>query len=114
MKPEDILKLIDAGYTKDEINAMNQPEEPAPEPEPEEPAPAPEPVEQISESDSVQQIRDELANTRQQLADLVRQMQKNNLATASVNILPQNDLETKTDAAMAELIRPHIEKRSDL
>ena len=45
MKYEDIIKLIDAGYSRDEILKMNDPapepeSEPEPEPEPE-PAPAP-------------------------------------------------------------------------
>ena len=40
MKLEDIIKLIDAGYTKEDIQAMN-----APDPEPElAPAPAPDPA----------------------------------------------------------------------
>ena len=45
-----------------------------------------------------------------QINDLVKQMQQNNLRTASVNILPEADLEKKTDEAMAELIRPTINK----
>ncbi len=42
MKIEDLIKLIDAGYTKEDIEKMNAP---APETTPEpEPAPAPEPA----------------------------------------------------------------------
>ena len=45
MKYEEIIKLLDAGYTREEILQMDEHEpEPAPEPEPEpEPAPAPAP-----------------------------------------------------------------------
>ena len=112
MKPEEILKLIDAGYTKEEIQAMTQPEEP--EPTPEEPEPTPEqPAEQPAEQNELAEVRQELKTTQQQLADLVKQMQRNNLATASVNILPENDLDKKTDEAMAELIRPKIERKGD-
>lgn len=41
MKPEDILTLLQAGYTKAEIDAMSAPA-PAPDPEPA-PAPTPDP-----------------------------------------------------------------------
>lgn len=115
MKPEEILKLIDAGYTKEEIQAMTQPEEPAPEEvKPEEPTPEEtQPEENPAEQNELAEVRQELKTTQQQLADLVKQMQRNNLATASVNILPENDLDKKTDEAMAELIRPKIERKGD-
>lgn len=44
MKLEEIIKLLDAGYTKAEIEQMNTPD-PAPEPAPE-PAPDPAPKEE--------------------------------------------------------------------
>ena len=116
MKPDEILKLIDAGYTKEEIQAMDQPEEPIPEePQQEEPIPEPHDIDQqpARDSQALDEVRQELKTTQQQLADLVKQMQRNNLATASVNILPENDLDKKTDEAMAELIRPKIERKGD-
>lgn len=116
MTTSEIIKLLDAGYTKDEISAMdNQEQLPAEQPET---APAEQPEEQpeapAENTDSVNAevsaLKDELSNTRQQLAQLVKQMQSSNLKTASVNILPEADLERKTDEAMAELIRPSYEK----
>lgn len=116
MTATEILKLLDAGYTKDEISAMDSQEQlPAEQPET---APAEQPAEQpeapAENTDSVNAevsaLKDELSNTRQQLAQLVKQMQSSNLKTASVNILPEADLERKTDEAMAELIRPSYEK----
>lgn len=116
MTANEILKLLDAGYTKDEISAMdNQEQLPAEQPES---APAEQPEEQpeaqANNTDSVNAevsaLKDELSNTRQQLDQLVKQMQSNNLKTASVNILPEADLDKKTDEAMAELIRPSYEK----
>lgn len=62
MNVEQIIKLLDAGYTKEDIEKMNQPAqdpEPAPEEKPEqaqpEPAPAPEtkPEEKKTESEPV-------------------------------------------------------------
>lgn len=42
MKYNEIIKLLDAGYSREEILAMK--EEPVPAPDPTEPEPAPEPV----------------------------------------------------------------------
>lgn len=130
MTTSEIIKLLDAGYTKDEISALlvnqelipvdPQPEQPA-DPQPEQPGeqqPEPEqPEEPADNTDSVKAevsaLRDELSNTQKQLARLVKQMQSNNLKTASVNILPDSDLEKKTDEAMAELIRPSYERREN-
>lgn len=113
MKPDDILKLINAGYTKEEIQAM-EPNEPQSKEEPEQPKEEPEqPQEPVPEITDLDEVRAELKTTQEQLASLVRQMQQNNLATASVNILPQNDLDKRTDEAMAELIRPKIERKGD-
>lgn len=120
MTANEILKLLDAGYTKDEISAMlvNQEQLPAEQPA----APGEQPAEQPEEqpeapaenNDSVNAevsaLREELSSTRKQLNQLVKQMQSSNLKTASVNILPEADLERKTDEAMAELIRPSYEK----
>ena len=119
MTTSEIIKLLDAGYTKDEISAMDNHEQlPADQQEPE---PAQQPEEQpeapAENNDSVNAevsaLKDEISNTRQQLAQLVKQMQASNLKTASVNILPEADLERKTDEAMAELIRPSYERREN-
>ena len=84
----DILILLKAGYTKDEIDAMDQPEQaaeqetqqaaPAPEAPAEEQAPAeqPTPAEQPA-ADPTQQIL-------QQLTELVRSMQAQNLGAAEI------------------------------
>ena len=109
MNSAEILKLIEAGYTKADIDAMNrapeaEPEE-TPEAEPEqEPQPEPEPA-----SNELAEVKEQLKETQTQLQDLIRQMQRNNLKTASVNIRPEDDLMKRTDEAMAELSRPKFE-----
>ena len=115
MTAENILKLIEAGYTKEEISAMDmQPAEepkPAEDPKPaEEPKPAedPKPTEEPADNSALAAVQQELTETRQQLNNLIKQMQQNNLKTASVQTIPDKDLEKKTDEAMAELIRPTI------
>ena len=109
MNSAEILKLIEAGYTKADIDAMNQ--EPAADPEQEEipeaepeQEPQPEPA-----STELAEVKEQLQETQKQLQDLIRQMQRNNLKTASVNIRPEDDLMKRTDEAMAELIRPKFE-----
>lgn len=109
MNSAEILKLIEAGYTKADIDAMNQ--EPAADPEPEEtpetePAPEPQPEPAGNE---LAEVKEQLQETQKQLQDLIRQMQRNNLKTASVDIRPEDDLMKRTDEAMAELIRPKFE-----
>ena len=44
MKYEEIIKLLDAGYSRDEILAMKEEPAPAPDPKEPEPEPAPEPA----------------------------------------------------------------------
>lgn len=44
MKYEEIIKLLDAGYSREEILAMKEEPAPAPDPIEPEPAPAPEPA----------------------------------------------------------------------
>lgn len=109
MNSTEILKLIEAGYTKADIDAMNQ--EPAVDPEPEE-TPEAEPEQEPQHepaSNELTEVKEQLQETQKQLQDLIRQMQRNNLKTASVNIRPEDDLMKRTDEAMAELIRPKFE-----
>lgn len=77
MKYEDLMKLVNAGFTKAEIQAMVSAEQPAPEPapapEPEpEPEPAPAPAPEANYNQAIQQLTDQVS----QLTNLV---QKSNL-----------------------------------
>lgn len=110
MKAEEILKLIDAGFTKEEITAMTAEPEEQEQPEPEQPEqeqPEPEQPKQTEPDERDARIE----QMQNQINNLIKQMQKNNLKSASVNILPDDDLEKKTDEAMAELIRPKIKEK---
>ena len=109
MTAQEILTLVNAGYTKEEIESWNQEPQPTPEPLPNpEPQPNPEPNPEPQPNPEIDALKQELTNTQKQLQDLVKQMQANNRNTASVNITPADDLQKKTDEAMAELIRPAI------
>lgn len=116
MTTDQIFKLIDAGYTKEEIEKMTMPdpEQPAPDPAPaEEPAekptgdPEPQPV---PENKEIEKLTNTVKTLEDRIADMVRQMQSNNLGNASFDISPDKELEKRTDSAMAELIRPTIKK----
>ena len=116
---DQIMELVTTGktmLTSDQLNGQpaedtipeSQPAEPEskpaePESKPAEPESQPAEPEKPAEDLRIQQMQN-------QINDLVKQMQQNNLRTASVKILPEADLEKKTDEAMAELIRPTINK----
>lgn len=74
MKSEDVLALINAGFTADEVRRMLEPEqaiEPTPVPEPaSEPAPDPEPAKApVPDQDPVQLLQT-IEALRQQIEDL--------------------------------------------
>ena len=128
MNIDDVLKLVNAGYTREEIDKMTQNpgndpgQNPGSDPgqnpgsDPgqnpgSDPGqnPGSDPGQNPGSDPELSQLRQELTQTQTALQNLVKQMQSNNLKTASVNI-PPDDLEKKTDAALAELIRPTIKK----
>ena len=117
MSIDDVLKLVNAGYTREEIDKMTQDPGQNPGNDPsdnpgQDPGsdPGQDPGQDPGSNQELEQLRQELTQTQTQLKELVKQMQSNNLKTASVNIIPDADLEKKTDAALAELIRPTIKK----
>lgn len=126
MKTGLLEKLIDAGFTKDEIMrlARDEPEpttdQPAPEepnqPEPkniqEQPAqPAPEePKPQDSAiPEYVTKMGDRLTGIEQKFTDLLKTIQNQNLRNDFVQSAG-DDLETQTDNIMKSIIRPEIKK----
>ena len=66
MKYEEIIKLLDAGYSRDEILAMEEEPAPAPGPEPTpddpEPAPAPDPA-----ADVMKEMKEMFAEMKKEL-----------------------------------------------
>ena len=103
MKAEDILKLVNAGFSKDEIIALNGPaesepvKEPAVDPEPEQ---APEPQQAPAPAEDPNAKRyDELLQAVQKLTGAIQ----------AGNILNSNNkaVETKTaEQIMAEVLLP--------
>lgn len=108
MNAENILKLVDAGFTKEEILALAgtaQPEEaeppknePAPQPEPE-PAPMP-----VPQPDPNQERYDQLLEAMQKLTGAI---QAGNILNSSNREEPQLSAED----ILAEVVNPKPNKR---
>lgn len=102
---EEIMKLstVSTGNPQPEPNPEPQPDpQPTPQPEPN-PEPQPDPQQTPQpEHDEVSQLRNEVKQLREQL-------QQSNRQNMFVNSVP-DDLQTKTDEIMAELIRPTIKE----
>lgn len=118
MTATEILSLVSAGYTKEEIAAMTAPiETPAPTPAaPEEgvdvstDTDTTEAANETPESDLIAALRAELAETKKRMDDAIKEMQENNRRYASIPALPDKDVEKLADEAMSELIRPVLKE----
>lgn len=120
---EQIKELHEMGFTAEEIINFNgtdpgekkEPEKQEPEQEKEqetEPEKQ-EPEKKQEENPRLDALEKSVSGISAQLTNLVKQMQANNVKTASVNILPEEQLQKDTDLAMAELIRPSYKKKED-
>ena len=95
MKYEEIIKLLDAGYSREEILAMK--EEPAPAPEPSqddpEPAPAPEPA-------------DITAGIMEEVKGMFAEMKKELTAMNILNSRQESDEVNTGEDILASIINP--------
>ena len=95
MNYEDVMMLVRAGYTKEEISAMQTPAEPAPaDPAPADPAPAPAGNDQILAA----------------LNQLTQAVITNNINRQAFDPVPQRTAED----ALAEIIAPPAAHRNKL
>lgn len=111
---EDVLKLSERGFTPEQIMALTKMAPVADDPEPVQPEPIQDTPEETQTEPAPAEPDNRIEQLQSQVNDLIRQMQSNNLKTASINVLPDADLEKATDEAMAELIRPTIKKEGIL
>ena len=138
MKADLMEKMLDAGFTKEEIFRILDPapstgtataaapapapdKEPAPEKEPaaapeKEPAPSPEKEPAKAPAAPADQKADEtekrLAGIEQSISDLIKTLQAENIKRDSFGGAPDS-LEEQTDRIMASIIRPETAKRKD-
>lgn len=122
----DLLgKMLDAGFTKEEILSLVKPEpmtsqaeaaaddpepvsaEPAAPAEPEQKAPDPEP----GPAADTAAMEKRLDGIESKIADLVKAIQVNNLRNDNIETMPDT-VEQNADRALAEIIRPPRRERS--
>lgn len=107
MKPEDILKLVNAGFSKSEILAIcgQQIQEAAPAPEPEpapDPVPDPVPDPEPQPSPAPDPASDAIAKLTQQVSNLTNLVQRSNLLRSEQPAIK----ETKPEDIIASIIYP--------
>lgn len=115
MTVNEIMRLLDAGYTKEEIAALTSDPEPAPEVKPEPVPPAPEPEvktdpEPAPEPEpAADQTGARLDALEKSIASLIKTIQVSNVNNKNIQTLP-NDTTKIVDDALASIIRPTIKK----
>ena len=112
---QEIKELSGMGFTSEQImelsrgNTPQSEQETKPEPEtklePEQET-KPEPEKNYGE------LEEKVNGLSEKFDDLLKQMQKNNLKTASVSTLPTKDNESKAIEALSELIAPKKKEES--
>lgn len=120
MTGDQVLKLLESGFTAEEIRKMQQ--DPAPEPQKD---PQPEPQkEQEPEPERQQETAPEpqqdpepsetekrLGALENSISKLVKTLQESNLKNSSFNSAGTDSLEAQTDKIMASIIRPETERK---
>ena len=105
MTVNEIMKLLDAGYTKEEISAL---EAPAPEAKPE-PVPAPEAKPEAKPEPAPEpEAEPTLADVLKQMAKLTATIQANALAQTQINGQPKAPT---AEDMIAQIIRPTRKER---
>ncbi len=93
MKYEEIIKLLDAGYSREEI--LNMKSEPQPQPEPkDEPEPAP-----------------DMADVLKEMRDTFADMRKEFMAMNIMNSQLPADNEKSSEEIIANIINPELKKK---
>lgn len=104
---EQLMKLLDAGFTKAEIMALNGTQEPAPQPEPEpEPAPAPKPEPEPQPEPAPAPQNDQAA--------ILAKLEELNQTIIRSNINNSRQPETESvDDILATIIRPTFKNKEE-
>ena len=102
MKIEELIELVKAGYTKEEIKALTAPPAAEPEPEPAEPEPEPEKPAPAAGPDPFK-FENELKEIRASIAEMVKNFQTANVQNARMGEPKTND---SADDILAEWLNP--------
>lgn len=112
MRYEEIINLLDRGFTPDQITALTGAAAPDPEPAPADPEPDPEPTPADPEPAPADPEPDpEISRLNGEIENLKKQLQAQNIKTQSVSILP-GDRET-VESVLATIIRPPFEHKDN-
>ena len=98
MKYEEIIKLLDAGYSREEILEMDK--EPAPEPDPA-PAPEPDPAPTDNPTPDMAGMMEEM---KTMFSDLTKELIASNIMRSRI------DGEDDNEDIIAKIINPKIDK----
>ena len=115
---QEVKELHEMGFTPEQITQLNLGTDPEQQPEQQpETQPEQQPEEQQDpqpetkpEPDPVSQ---KLASMEKTINDFIVAMQKKNIKTASVNLLPDDQIDAGANTALSELIRPTIKQKED-
>ena len=111
---QEVKELHEMGFTPEQITQLNLGSEPEPQPEPQpEPEPEPQPEPQPETQPEPDPVSQKLESMEKTINDFIVAMQKNNLKTASVNLLPDDQIDAGANTALSELIRPTIKQKED-
>ena len=115
---QEVKELHEMGFTPEQITQLNLGSEPEPQPEPQpepepETKPEPQPETQPETQPEPDPVTQRLESMEKTINDFIVAMQKNNLKTASVNLLPDDQIDAGANTALSELIRPTIKQKED-
>ena len=123
MTIEQVTRLLDAGFTKDEIVSFSQGETVAPaapeEPEKKEPEPEETKTETVENVDNptvteekkdLTELNNRLDGIENSISEMIKSFHKTNLLNDSFGSMPDS-LEEQTDKIMACIIRPETERK---
>ena len=103
MTIQEITKLLDAGFNKEEILALVQDPEPVKDPIPD---PVPDPVPDNNH------FEDRLSSIEKNIESLIKTIQNQNLLNDHIDTNDQT-LEQETDNIMKSIIRPAVKRKDD-
>ena len=111
---QEVKELHEMGFTPEQITQLNLGHEPEPQPEQQpEQEPETKPETQPETQPEPDPVTQRLESMEKTINDFIVSMQKNNLKTASVNLLPDDQIDAGANTALSELIRPTIKQKED-
>lgn len=123
MTVEQVIKLLDNGFTKEDIQKMEQGTQPAQAPAAADPEPAaeqetqpapvadPEPTKPAAPAEP-SETDQRIGHLEESIGSLIKAIQNQNLKNDSFGSVAP-DLETETDKIMASIIRPERKEKHD-